>query len=131
MRRRMSGIVFYGLWILTAIGFAGVYWIINAQEAVANGLSDKLETVERSIVDGNWDSALGTVTDVHDTWRRIEKLWALHTQHEQLESINDVLLEAEALIYQHDTRAVAALRLARDRLHTLPERERLLWANLL
>lgn len=131
MRHRLSELVFYGLWVLTALGFAGVYWIIGAQEAVANDLADKLAAAERAIMDGNWHGASEFITDVYHTWRRIEKLWALHTQHEQLEAITEVLLDADSLIYLHDIRAVAPLRLARDRLLTLPERDRLLWANLL
>lgn len=131
MRRRLSEIVFYGLWVLTVLGFAGVYFIIDAQQTVAQDLSAKLKTAEQAVIDGDWSTASATVTGVDVEWRRIEKIWALHTQHEQLESIGEALLEAGALIELHDATAVAALRLARDRLHTLPKRDRLLWANLL
>lgn len=131
MRRRMSDLVFYGLWVLTALGFAGVYWIIGAQEGVAIDLSAKLEEAERAVVDGNWPGASALVSDVYVTWRRIEKLWALHTQHEQLEAITEVLLDANALIDLEDMQALAPLRLARDRLLTLPQRDRVSWENLL
>lgn len=131
MRRRLSEVVFFGLWVLTALGFAGVYFIIGAQQAVAQDLSHRLKLAEQAIIDGDWRSAAETVNSVDLEWRRIEKIWALHTQHEQLESIGEALVEAGALIDVHDARAVAALRMAQDRLQTLPQRDRLLWSNLL
>lgn len=127
----MSEWVFYGLWTLTAVGFAGVYWIIGAQENVAHDLVVELQRVEQAVVDDQWQAASHAITEVYDTWKRIEKLWALHTQHEQLEAVGEALLEAEALIHLQDAHAVAALRLAGDRLQTLPQRDRLLWSNLL
>lgn len=131
MRRRMSDYVFYGLWIITALGFTAVYWIISVQETVAADLTAKLEAVERAIIAGDWSDAAEIVGDVYETWRRIERKWALHTQHEELEAITDVLLDAHTMIYLQDVQAVVALRLARDRLLTLPQRDRVLLENLL
>lgn len=127
----MSDYVFYGLWIITALGFTGVYWIISVQETVAADLTAKLEAVERAIIAGDWSDAAEIVGDVYETWRRIERKWALHTQHEELEAITDVLLDAHTMIYLQDVQAVVALRLARDRLLTLPQRDRVLLENLL
>lgn len=131
MRRYMSDFVFYGLWILTGLGFAGVYWIIGAQESVAHALTAELDAAERAIAAGEWSRAADVVDGVIGRWRRIEKRWALHTQHEQLEAVAEALLEAETLIGLHDAQALAPLRLARERLLTLPRRDRLLLENLL
>lgn len=131
MRRRMSELVFYGLWVLTGLGFAGVYWIIGAQEAVADELAAKLEAAEAALLADDWPGASQLIADVLDRWRRVEKRWALHTQHEELDAVGEALLDAEALIVLRDVRAVAPLRLARDRLLTLPRRDRVSWENLL
>lgn len=131
MRRRVSSFLFYGLWVLTAIGVAGVYWIINAQEQVAGDLSHRLQAAERAVESGRWPDASEQLQRVEDEWSRIEKLWALHTQHELLDPVGDALIEARALIEQKEPGALAPLRLARSRLEQLPRRDRPLLSNLL
>lgn len=131
MRRRMSSWVFYTLWIMTAVGVGGVYWIIHAQEQVTERLSSNLQAAEDAVLAGHYSDASQSLQRVTDEWGRIEKLWALHTQHEQLDPVGDALLEAEALIAQSHPAALAALRLARSRLEQLPQRDRPLLSNLL
>lgn len=131
MRRRVSSLVFYTLWIVTIVGFAGVFWIINAQEKVASDLSDSLQAAERAVEDGRFAEASRQLQRVSDEWTRIEKLWALHTQHELLDPVGDALIEAKALIEQEEASALAPLRLARSRLEQLPQRDRPLLSNLL
>ncbi len=131
MRRMMSEIVFVALWTLTVLGIAGVYWIIGSQEEVAADLSTKLVQAEDAILRGDWHGAEEVIADVHDRWIRIERLWTLHTQHELLEQVKEMLLQAGALVELQDAQAIVPLRLARDQLTTLPRRDRLLWENLL
>lgn len=131
MRARMSSWVFYGLWILTALGIGGVYWIISAQESVTEQLSYHLRAAEDAVEVGDYDEAGRQLRHVTDEWTDIEKVWALHTQHEELDPIGDAFLEAEALIKQRHPAALAALRIARNRLEHLPKRDRLLLSNLL
>lgn len=131
MRRRVSTWVFYTLWIVTVLGIAGAYWIINTQEQVAERLSDQLREAEHAVLIGEYPDASAALSRVMNEWSRIEKLWALHTQHEQLDPVGDAFLEAEALIEQTHPAALAALRVARDRLEHLPQRDRLLLTNVL
>lgn len=131
MRRRVSSLVFYSLWIVTVLGIAGVYWIIHAQEHVAEDLSDKLQAVERAVESSSYPDASRQLQQVKDEWSRIEKLWALHTQHELLDPVGEALIEAKALIERQDPGALAPLRLARSRLEQLPQRDRPLLSNLL
>lgn len=127
----MSSIVFYSLWVITAIGIAGIYWIIDAQEEVTAQLSRHLLEAEAAVKAGDYTHAANALRQVTDDWPSIEKVWALHTMHEELDPISDALLEAEALVTQGDPSALAALRVARQRLEHLPKRERLVLSNLL
>lgn len=127
----MGRSVFYVLWVLTVLIFIGVYWIIGAQQAVARDLQQSLGIVEAAIGSEDWPDAARGIGDVYERWRKIEKLWALHTQHEQLDLVSDALLEAQALIDIKNADAVRSLRLAAERLHALPDRDRLLFSNLL
>lgn len=127
----MSSWVFYTLWVMTALGVAGVYWIISAQESVTERLSDHLRAAESAVEVGDYAEAARELRHVTNDWPGIERVWALHTQHEELDPIGDALLEAEALIAQAHPSALAALRIARNRLEHLPKRDRLLWSNLL
>lgn len=131
MRRHISSWVFYSLWIITALGIGGVYWIIHAQENVAERLSVHLKEAERMVEAGRWEDASDALGRVTEQWPRIEKLWALHTQHEEMDPVGDALLQAEAFIKLRDAAALASLRVARSRLHQLPERDRLLLSNIL
>src|SRR5690625_2377418 len=131
MRQHVSSWVFYSLWIITALGIAGVYWIIHAQENVTERLSVHLDEAEKMVVAGRWDDASEALRQVTEQWHRIEKIWALHTQHEEMDPVGDALLQAEALIQQTEPSALAALRVARHRMEHLPRRERLLLSNLL
>lgn len=127
----MSSFVFYTLWIMTALGIAGVYWIIGAQESVTEQLSHHLRAAEGAVISGDYAEAARALRHVTDDWPGIEKVWALHTQHEELDPIGDALLEAEALVEQAHPAALAALRVVRNRLEHLPKRDRLLLSNLL
>lgn len=127
----MSELVFAVLWALTIFGAAGTYWIIDAQEAVANELNKSLAAAEEAVVAENWPVAAAHVRDVYTRWRRIERVWTLHTHHELLEVVTETLLEAGALVDLQDVQAVTPLRRARYLLETLPSRDRLLLENLL
>lgn len=131
MRQHVSSWVFYSLWIITALGIAGVYWIIHAQENVTERLSVHLDEAEKMVVAGRWDDASEALRQVTEQWHRIEKIWALHTQHEEMDPVGDALLQAEALIKLGEPEALASIRIARSRLRQLPERDRLLLSNIL
>lgn len=131
MRRYVSEMIFIALWAITLLGVAGVYWIIGAQEDVAHELNSALLAAEHAVTAGDWTTAGAYVRDVYARWRRIERVWTLHTQHELLEHVTEMLLEAQALIDLEDQQAVAPLRLVRHLLETLPRRDRLLLENLL
>jgi len=131
MRRQVSTWVFLTLWIMTAFGVAGVYWVIDAQEDAATRLGVHLQEAERAVLEGRWHEAKSALEKVTDEWPRVERIWALHTQHEEMDPVGDALLEAEALIQQTEPSALAALRVARHRMEHLPRRERLLLSNLL
>jgi len=131
VRRYISEIIAIVLWSVTLCGAVGVYWLIHAQESVAEELNRTLTAAEQAVAAGDWTVAGDYVRDVYTRWRHIERVWTLHTQHELLEDVTMTLLEAQALIDVHDEQAVAQLRRARHRLETLPRRDRLLLQNLL
>ena len=81
--------------------------MIRAQEAVADELAAKLEAAEAALLADDSPGASQLIADVLDRWRRVEKRWALHTQHEELDAVGEALLDAEALIVLRDVRGGA------------------------
>lgn len=119
-----------GLWFIAALIVGGSWWIITAQTEVANDIAKKIEENEASVLDANWEKAANEIQQLIVTWEKTRRMWALHTEHMEMDEITDALVEAEALIAAEEVGAIAALRKARDRIITLPQRDRLDLENL-
>jgi len=129
-RTRVSDWIFLGLWVLVALGIAGVYSLIHAEETLAAQLVEQLHAAERSLAAGDWAAVQQTVADARKVWERARAWLALHTEHDLLQEVSETLLEAEALARIREPQALRSLLLARDRIESFPQRDRLLLRNL-
>ncbi|MBO8141801.1 MAG: DUF4363 family protein [Firmicutes bacterium] len=129
-RSTVSGLTMAILWILTVLLVAGAHGIIRAQESLARTLVMQLRRAEGALAAGDWSAAASIAVDVRREWEAARPGLSLHADHQHLDLVTEALLETETLIAARNIEAVRALRLAAERLRSLPERERLLLRNL-
>lgn len=123
--------ILLGLWTLAALGVGLSWWMIQEQTQAAQRLEAALLRVEEAVKEGRWSSARDLLAEVISDWEATRRRWALHVDHGEMDVITDDLREAQALITIRDASALAPLQRARDRIVTLPERDRLNLENLL
>lgn len=111
------------LWATAVVGLAGSIWINGAQSAAARDVNALIERAERAVMADDWAQAETTTGAARRAWERTRKAWALHTEHEELDTISDLLVEAAARAAVADPRAAVALRRARHRIDALPRRD--------
>lgn len=131
MKRRSSSTwILVGLWCVAFLIVTGTWWLIGAQTKVANDLARRIAGIEAEILTADWENALEHIRELMIRWEKTRQVWAFHTEHAEMDEITDSLIEAEALITANHTGALAPLRKARDRILTLPQRDRLDLENL-
>lgn len=131
MKRRSSSTwILVGLWFVALLIVVGTWWLIAAQTDVANDLAQRIETIEAEVLNADWANASQHIRELIISWEKTRRLWAFHTEHAEMDEVTDALIEAEALITAHEIGAFALLRRARDRIVTLPQRDRLDLENL-
>mgnify|MGYP001312233572 CR=1 FL=1 len=131
MKRRSSSTwILVGLWFVALSIVLGTWWIIAAQTKVAHELAQRIEGIEAEVLNGDWENASQLIRELMIRWEKTRQVWAFHTEHAEMDEVTDALIEAEALIAANEAGALAPLRKARDRIVTLPQRDRLDWENL-
>lgn len=104
--------------------------MIHQQTREAHRLDEALVRVEEAVKEGQWSAAWDLLAGIIVDWESTRRRWALHVDHGEMDVITDDLKEAQALVTVRDPAALAPLRRARDRIVTLPERDRLNLENL-
>lgn len=129
-RSSSSAWILAGLWFAALLIVSGTWWLISAQTDVANDLAKRIEQAEADVLSADWDNASQHIQELIISWEKTRRVWALHTEHAEMDEVTDALVEAEALIAANEVGALASLRKARDRIVTLPQRDRLDLENL-
>lgn len=122
--------MFIGLWSVAVAGFIGALWLNEAQTRAAAEWAREADAVERAILDEDWPAAAEGLSRLRTSWEHTRSKWALHREHEEMDEVTDALTEAAAHIRMQDQAALVALRRAKDRVLTLPERDRWDWQNI-
>ena len=99
-------------------------WINGAQTRTAQEWVRQADAVEQAILAEDWPAAAEGLRRLRAVWEHTRSKWALHREHEEMDEVTDALTEATAHIRIQDVAALVALRRAKDRLLTLPERDR-------
>lgn len=118
------------LWAAAVLGLAGSLWINGAQSAAARDVNALIERAEEAVMAGDWPRAHEAAGAAQQAWERTRKVWSLHTEHQELDAISDLLVEAAARVAVADSRAAVALRRARHRIDALPRRDALTVENV-
>lgn len=130
MRGSSSTWILVALWLVAALIVGGTWWLISLQTSAANDIAIMIEESEAAVIAEDWEKAAHEIRQLIVNWEKTRKVWALHTEHQEMDGITDALVEAEALIAAEEKSALAPLRVARDRIITLPQRDRLDLENL-
>lgn len=130
MRGSSSTWILVALWLMAALIVGGTWWLISLQTSAANDIATMIEESEAAVIAEDWEKAAHEIRQLIVNWEKTRKVWALHTEHQEMDGITDALVEAEALIAAEEKSALAPLRVARDRIITLPQRDRLDLENL-
>lgn len=129
-RTRVSDLIFWTLWILTALAVTAAYGTIRSQEALARDVAGYLDRAEQALSAGDWAGFEQAVAQARTAWEAARPWLSLFTEHDPVQEISDTLLEAQALARAQDPAAWRPLLVARERVLLLPEQERLLLRNL-
>lgn len=129
-RRNASTWILAGLWLLAVLGVGASHWIITAQESTAQELARAADEVEQAVLAGRWGEAEVLAQELRQAWDHTRKVWALHTEHAEMDVITDALTDTLAWIRIQDPGALVPLRRARERILTLPHQDRLKLENL-
>ncbi|HEY8418085.1 MAG TPA: DUF4363 family protein [Limnochordales bacterium] len=129
-RTQVSDLIFWTLWIFTALCVTAGYGLIREQEALARDVAGYLDRAEQALSAGDWAAFEQAVAQARTAWEDARPWLSFFTDHDPVHEISDTLLEAQALARAQDPAAWGPLLVARERILILPERERLLMRNL-
>src|SRR5690625_2572014 len=110
MRGSSSTWILVALWLVAALIVGGTWWVISLQTSAANDIAIMIEESEAAVIAEDWEKAAHEIRQLIVNWEKTRKVWALHTEHQEMDGITDALVEAEALIAAEEKSALAPLR---------------------